>query len=611
MQWCLSGDSLNSLSEGPSLCFIQTYLQTPTNLLFIFIFTFQIVRLYSLYTFDFIELKNKTLNFICRICSLLVCLTGLGVGLLLSPTGSVIISTFSHVFVWTLLSIDIYIEGIKLQKWPSIFLYAYLSLNFLFQILLTGSLFSDDYHESVILLSAASVIFNGIILLTSVFKEMFGKSDESKDEMNRYSIEFLNNNPVRRSIQGEDNSWALGIKKFLGLAPHDTHDFRQLYARDQKRSSSWFGMASKDNNKDDLTALLKDEENDDLSDKYLQQNAMNPNDKYDKTKESTSFFKSNIPVAESAIERNIGSTSPYGSRNTSTVGKYSSLFSGIFHSNKTNERQLSDEELERLSFNNNGPSYSKDSLDPNSARNSFMSGYNPSDRSSSSINAESFASNSSSTSRALLNVMDQHRAKIQAANPILEPRGIDNSNSFLSNRTKNIEPLYALDDGKDNKDFFQVTVPRWGLRSKKISTVTHDSPASKSQPVDSDVIMPIHKSGSESEKTVTEVEFEIICHVRHGNESNHETDWASGKDINKTASKTVVWRTASEVLRLHGLVVSSLGDLAPKRPKLRSILPHTPGSTEDVTHAELISDMRTIASKLISYKFLFILLIII
>ena len=52
-----------------------------------------------------------------------------------------------------------------------------------------------------------------------------------------------------------------------------------------------------------------------------------------------------------------------------------------------------------------------------------------------------------------------------------------------------------------------------------------------------------------------------------------------------------VWRTTSEILALHGNAHSAMGDLAPRRPRLKSTIKQA----ADLTNAELLADMRSVA----------------
>lgn len=158
-----------------------------------------------------------------------------------------------------------------------------------------------------------------------------------------------------------------------------------------------------------------------------------------------------------------------------------------------------------------------------------------------------------SMSRAIQGVLDQHRARSNASNPLLEPKGRKSTSSGTSSSS----------DWDQLRTPYGVTCTRWGIRA-------------------------VPDAGPGSGTTPSEVEFEIEVTLRGA---------AAAAQADK-AVRSVTWHTSSEVLRLHTALVSLQGDLAPRRPRLKS---STSSSQQQLSNAELSVDMRSIACKLSPY----------
>lgn len=80
------------------------------------------------------------------------------------------------------------------------------------------------------------------------------------------------------------------------------------------------------------------------------------------------------------------------------------------------------------------------------------------------------------------------------------------------------------------------------------------------------------------------------------NKQHEEEDWHGvGGGAQKRTAKWSVWRTVDEILSLHAQLVSVLGDLAPRRPRLK-----ISDLGVNATHNEIVADMRMITTYLMT-----------
>lgn len=223
----------------------------------------------------------------------------------------------------------------------------------------------------------------------------------------------------------------------------------------------------------------------------------------------------------------------------------------------------------------------------------------------------------------------------------LAPRGkIENGNTNDSNNRINDNSFGSSERShiNDRQDFY-VSVQRWAIRRSKLNieddykeidnitninketnklvnkdidskdnnsiNVTNNNFLSPYKNPNSLTIKTSDKSSSPiNNKDIADVEFEIF--VRAGNNqslTSAEQEWWGGSNSNnsnnsgnnspiKNNNRWSCWHTSSELLTLHALIVSQLGDLAPRRPRLRS----TAHLGTSVPHSDIVCDMRTITA---------------
>lgn len=113
---------------------------------------------------------------------------------------------------------------------------------------------------------------------------------------------------------------------------------------------------------------------------------------------------------------------------------------------------------------------------------------------------------------------------------------------------------------RDNDKTYSLTVQRWGLRHDRVKCQDSSSSSHSTAIVES--VSPGSSTGT------VEVEFELLVQV---GASKRTCEWAStsASEANGRVQWTV-WRTGAEVMQLHASLVSAFGDLAPRKPRLRS-----------------------------------------
>jgi hypothetical protein len=236
-------------------------------------------------------------------------------------------------------------------------------------------------------------------------------------------------------------------------------------------------------------------------------------------------------MAESAINRNINEDHNRSQRNNRSSSGLFAAFSWMSGTTNTtisvndheaSKRLLEDEEMQK------------------------MQPYE--DHRYSSMSSASFSSNSSmGNSRALMQVMEQHRAKVTALNPILEPKGLDYYDYSTSTAKKASDFFGDSEESIFEKLRFQVLVQKWGLRNKKVP-ITSDK-EKRSDESDGPSI--------ENNETKTEVEFEIVVASRSGGNDRQQVDWnkANSQKAN-SVNRWTVWRSIDDITKLHSQMVS-------------------------------------------------------
>jgi hypothetical protein len=207
------------------------------------------------------------------------------------------------------------------------------------------------------------------------------------------------------------------------------------------------------------------------------------------------------------------------------------------------------------------------------------------------------STNSSSrlVSRALEKVLDQHRAKVSASNPQLEPKGISEKNNYKPSSNKERDVC----ETPRQQSQWHVAVQRWGIRNRRLSGHKHDQVESKAEQQQLDLIGKTENPDPPGKDTEIEFEIEItLCSPNisenTGLDKTEDPSKTGNRVVKSSNNRSVVWRSAHELLRLHTVLVSLQGDYAPRRPRLKSAqvdLGHS------LINADLLVDMRSISCK--------------
>lgn len=251
------------------------------------------------------------------------------------------------------------------------------------------------------------------------------------------------------------------------------------------------------------------------------------------SKASSASSRDNI---ESAISRNINDDHNRSQRNNQNSNSFLGMFSWFSSTTNTSasandqeasQKLIEDEELQKMQ------PYEEHRY--------------------SSMSSASFSSNGSmGSSRALMQVMEQHRAKVTALNPILEPKGVDYYDDSSSSRKKASDLQSDTEESVFEKLRFQVLVQKWGLRNKKLSSAVAGGSEKEKRSDESDGPM-------ENSEAKTEIEFEIVVASRSGGTDRQQVDWNKAY-AQKTSAVTrwTVWRSLEEITKLHSQMVSHL-----------------------------------------------------
>jgi hypothetical protein len=559
MRWCPKGESSGSFKDGPTLCFIQTIFCELINLFFILLLFYRISQLVNRVTFEFIEDQTRILlrvfQFLCL--AELVFASALGI----SQTDSLATAFFvlCEALSWFLVFVVVTLEVWKSQKWPWIIIKIYLGFSCFSYILLCSIILHNGSSKYEVAFSLTQLGLDIIIFLIAIFKDLVRSSDDiAKEELKRYSAEFLSSSPMGNENE-QDHSSSMFSKVwqfFKSREPEETISFRN------NRSSFdfWFG----NHNKQELEEFPP--------------GMGNPNGRYEDSFRSSLSSHRNVSMVESAIDRN-----SLGGSSANRKKENQSILSSMFRWN-SNERysNLRDEDLDKFA-----PLISSEQEEKLFLKEELPS-YVP--------------------SKAINKVMEQHRAKISASNPILEPRGNDQSSNIFTPAYSSSEPNKSMQNSFNYKEAntpstnrggnysetenlrYNVTIQRWGIRKtlkegdiEKVRSSDNLSYMSNS---------PHHETDSREK---ADIEFEIIVNAQTVNNSGANNDLIMDKDFSDQqqsqshSTRWTVWRTAGEISKLHAMVLSLFGDLTPRPPRLTSA-----NSSTNATHAELISDMRAI-----------------
>lgn len=167
----------------------------------------------------------------------------------------------------------------------------------------------------------------------------------------------------------------------------------------------------------------------------------------------------------------------------------------------------------------------------------------------------------------------------------------------------------------DNDKFLIVSVIRWNFKKRHVSSDSNgNKDDSGNSETDGEVILQNGKEAStESAESLNndsnnekrmklapkspthhsdEVEFEITLRLRNKIADSAEQQWYSQKESESKKSQWSIWKTANDVFTFHLEIVNKFGDLAPRKPRLRTTL----GGLAN--RNDIISDTRTITTYL-------------
>ena len=89
-----------------------------------------------------------------------------------------------------------------------------------------------------------------------------------------------------------------------------------------------------------------------------------------------------------------------------------------------------------------------------------------------------------------------------------------------------------------------------------------------------------------------EVEFEVTINIRSKGADSPEQQWYSNQKDESKKESWAIWKTSNDIFTFHLEIVNKFGDLAPRKPRLRTTFG---GSTN---RNDIISDTRTISTYL-------------
>lgn len=189
---------------------------------------------------------------------------------------------------------------------------------------------------------------------------------------------------------------------------------------------------------------------------------------------------------------------------------------------------------------------------------------------------------------ALQRALGAQRARISSSSPLKAPSSSlslgggsratrsrnsseDTPSSSSAARTGSADRA-ASGQGEGREKAYSVTVERWGLRRDRVRCGEGAAGAGAAGAQSEIATDSSSSSSSSSEEADVAIEIEFELHVRAGEAPKHDWAGGGGGGGSATGSRThwVVWRSAAEVLQLHASLAAAYGDLAPRRPRLRS-----------------------------------------
>lgn len=517
IEWCADGGSFVQ-DGGPSSCFLQTFSGGMLNVIFVVLFIRRISSLLNLASLSYIQAETKLL--LSGLQFLIACEAIFIVALAtqLTISGSAIFFTVSEVFTWGIVMFLMALEVWKKSQWPSTIMKGFFFCNMFNHIVYVSILLHSNSDLNVVadILSVIIPLINIVLLCTSVLKVYY--YNEEEDDIRRSSYDFLNSNPLSRASP-ESTTFFQKLGNFLQESGRTTQYETPLEQPLRPKESSWSRWWGVEAERRQNSFNQEDDEVLDLVSMHgvHPQLSMEPVD----AREGKSFWWWSKPSPprplQSAIVRNLAS----GDNPTQKQNLFSSI-KNIW------QRPPSKKDIEEdIVILQSESSFS--------SRNSNAF----SDRSMSSSTIDSTVS---VPSRALQMIMEQHKAKVSASNPLLEPRG--SMHVFSSQQQKSALSPGGRYSSEQDAIVFQVTIQKWGIQSKKTP-----SP-----------VLNFLDVGMETETAElnTEIEFEIIVTVRRNTDLDiPDEEWSASKGMlqKSTHNRWVVWKTTTELIRLYTSMV--------------------------------------------------------
>jgi hypothetical protein len=464
---------------------------------------------------------------------------------------------------WFLVFVVVTLEVWKTHSWPWFPVKVYLAVNLLANILITSVVLHNGSSSYEIGFAFTQFVLNVFLLLLAFLKDYLRTPEDiAKEELKRYSAEFLSSSPLRSS-NDKSNLFTKVWNFFKSKEPEETINFGSNRYSTEKGRFSWLSG--------DKQAAELDEFDAGGHRDY------NSKHEFEASFRSSMSSVRNVSMVESAIDRNSMGGSNSMKKESQTI------LQSLFNWNNGYATVKDEDELDKyaplLTTEQEEQLFIKEE----------MPRYVP--------------------TKAINKVMEQHQAKISASNPILEPRGTETtivfntytetSRNTLFNPVTKDNSMVSPSVQKDTDNLrYNVSVQRWGIRKSDELGKTRSSEFSND-------VDRLSFGGREK----AEIEFEVIISAQFitGKTSEMITDNEFGSNDKQNSIRWTVWRTASEINKLHSMMVSDsfliynfllifvvlqvllLGDLTPRPPRLKSSQTST-----NFTHAELISDMRSI-----------------
>lgn len=586
MKWCPADGGLLEYGPNPSLCFTETFLLFMANALFIVLMGGRLSILRRFPPFDYINIRNAKIVLLVNVLSFVIAALSLILAFISISSLSSIFYALSNAVVWFIIASTIGAESKRLARWPSIIVIVLLMINVVGHSVLASVLYQDNYSRLFFLCAAASLVCMFVILTVATLKDIFlSPEDVNEEELRRFSIEFTTTSPIRQpsladhfcSRLAEAVSLSFSGSSDPGLSRPSTSTVRRTRLDFTQSENSWmniwpFRPTSTAYRGSDFQSLL---EEDLMTDPEGDEGFLQPNQYNNSSPTHRNSLRSshssilgggsmtvggsgfggnagNFSQIESALDRNVqGNFSPIApekEKETKSSGLTSYFFGS--RSNSTNKKSSTMRNSEKTegSKRSNSPT----EWEP---RDSEVSAYSGRE---SSVGGGS--SNVSRTGKVVAQILEEHRARLAATTPVLEPRGNELGVPGVSSSSMRLDPdafSASLSGGGSGGGFdsgpssrhaavallkskrsLRVSVQRWGYRAKRAPGSTSPKPPTLA--------------------TVNnETEFEIVTASITASNATSATRWT-------------IWKTVSEVYRLHSTMVGLLGDFAPRRPALRS-----------------------------------------